>query len=100
MADLLQVASLARSTLYYQCNAIQRTEPSGLEAKVRAVHDDHKGRYGYRRITAALRNSLGESVNDKCVQRLMQKMGLPALIPDKKRSRDVPGIIDVHVQTS
>ena len=97
LADLLQVAGLARSTFYYQCKAIQRIEPSALEAKVRAVYDEHKGRYGYRRITAALRNSLGESVNHKCVQRLMRKMGLRALIRAKKRSWHVPGISDVHV---
>ena len=97
MADLLRAAGLARSTFYYQCNAIQRIEPSGLEAKVRAVYGEHKGRYGYRRITAALRNSLGVSVNHKCVQRLMQEMELRALIRARKRSRHVPEISDVHV---
>ena len=97
MADLLQAAGLARSTFYYQCKVIQRIEPSGLEVKVRAVYDEHRGRYGYRRITAALCNLLGESVNHKCVQRLMQKMGLRALSRAKKRSRYVPGISDVHV---
>ena len=97
MADLLRAAGLARSTFYYQCNAIQRIEPSGLEAKVRAVYGEHKGRYGYRKITAALRNSLGVSVNHKCVQRLMKEMGLRALIRARKRSRHVPEISDVHV---
>ncbi|WP_442918695.1 IS3 family transposase [Limnobacter sp.] len=28
-----------------------------MEARIRAVYDEHKGRYGYRRITAALCNS-------------------------------------------
>lgn len=97
LADLLQAASLSRSTFYYQCKAIQRIEPSGLEDKVRTVYDEHKGRYGYRRITAALCRSLGESVNHKRVQRLMQKMGLRALIRAKKCSRYVPGVSDVHV---
>ena len=97
LAALLQAAELARSTFYYQCKAIQRIEPSGLEANVRAVYDEHKGRYGYRRITAALCRSLGESVNHKCVQRLMQKMGLCALIRAKKCSRYVPEVSDVQV---
>ncbi|MEB0060408.1 IS3 family transposase, partial [Variovorax sp. LG9.2] len=48
-------------------------------------------------ITAALRNSLGVSVNHKCVQRLMKEMGLRALIRARKRSRYVPEISDVHV---
>lgn len=97
MADLLQAAGLARSTFYYQCNAIQRSEPSSLEVKIRAVYDEHKGRYGYRRITAALCSSLGESVNHKCVQRLMQKMGLRALIRAKRSNRYVPAVSDLHV---
>ena len=97
LAALLQAAELARSTFYYQCKAIQRIDPSGLEANVRAVYDEHKGRYGYRRITAALCRSLGGSVNHKCVQRLMQKMGLRALIRAKKCTRYVPAVSDLHV---
>ena len=98
LADLLQVAGLARSTFYYQCQATQRADPhSTMEASIRTVYDEHKGRYGYRRITAALCNSMGEPVNHKCVQRLMRKMGLRALIRAKKRSRHVPGTSDAHV---
>lgn len=37
------------------------------------IYHKNKGRYGYRRITLALRNS-GLDVNHKCVQRLMQLM--------------------------
>lgn len=98
MTDLLKVAGLARSTFYYQCQAAQRAAPqSAMEVRIRAVYDEHKGRYGYRRITAALCSSMPEPVNHKCVQRLMQKMGLRALIRAKKRSRHVPGMSDVHV---
>ncbi len=68
-----------------------------MEPWIRAVYDEHKGRYGYRRITAALCNSMAEPVNHKCVQRLMQKMGLRAVIRAKRRSRHVPGISDAHV---
>ncbi len=42
-------------------------------------------------------NSMAEPVNHKCVQRLMQKMGLRALIRTKKRSRHAPGMSDAHV---
>ena len=70
---------------------------SAMEPRIRAVYNEHKGRYGYRRITAALCNSMAEPVNHKCVQRLMQKMGLRAVIRAKKRSRQVPGISDAHV---
>ena len=98
MADLLQVAGLARSTFYYQCQATQcADQQSTVEARIRTVYDEHKGRYGYRRITAALCNSMAQPVNHKCVQRLMQKMGLRALIRAKKRSWHVPGTSDAHV---
>lgn len=55
------------------------------------------GRHGYRRITAALCCSTAQTVNHKCMQRLMQKMGLRALIRAQKRSRSVQGMSDVHV---
>lgn len=61
----------------------------------RAVDD--RRTFGYRRITAALCNSMAQPVNHKCVQRLMQKMGLRALIRAKKRSWHVPGTSDAHV---
>ena len=46
---------------------------------IKEIYDKHKGRYGYRRITLALRN-LGLAVNHKRVQRLMQLMGLKSHI--------------------
>ena len=55
LADLLQIAVLARSTFYYQCQAVVRADQQcDMQASIRAVYDKHKGRYGYRRITATL----------------------------------------------
>jgi len=68
-----------------------------MEARIRTFFDEHKGRYGYRRITAALCNSMEEPVKHKCVQRLMQKMGLRALIRAKKYSWRVPRVSDARV---
>ena len=98
LADLLQVAGLARSTFYYQCREILRSEQqSDMKVKIRTIYDEHKGRCGYRRITAALCRSMAEPVNHKCVQRLMQKMGLRALIRAKKSFRHVSSMSDVNV---
>jgi transposase InsO family protein len=98
LTDLLQIAGLARSTFYYHCHATERADrQSAMELRIRSIYDEHKGRYGYRRITAALCNSAAQTVNHKCVQRLMQKMGLRALIRAKKRSKSVQGISDAHV---
>lgn len=50
---------------------------------IRSIFEDHKGRYGYRRVSAAIRG-LGEAVNHKTVQRLMVEMGLKSLVRPKK----------------
>lgn len=51
--------------------------------RIRSIFDAHKGRYGYRRVTAAIRG-LGQAVNHKTVQRLMVEMGLKSLVRPKK----------------
>lgn len=84
MADLLSAASIARSTFYYHSRQLdQPCKNSELKNRILAIYHQHKGRYGYRRITYALRN-LGWLVNHKKVQRLMQIMGLKSLVRPKK----------------
>ena len=56
---------------------------AALKNRIQTVFDAHKGRYGYRRVTAAIRQ-LGRRVNHKTVQRLMVKMGLKSLVRPKK----------------
>jgi len=78
--------------LYDRLCAQGKTKMSALGACMRKlVH------LCYQRITAALCDSMAEPVNHKCVQRLMQKMGLRALIWARKRSWRVPGTGNVHV---
>jgi putative transposase len=36
-----------------------------MEPRVRAVYEEHKDRYGYKRIMAALCNAMAEPVNHK-----------------------------------
>jgi putative transposase len=98
LANLLLAAGLARSTFYYQRDWLLRSDPQGeMESKIRAVYDEHKGRYGYRRIAATLRSTLARPVNHKGVQRLMQQMGLRSLTRAKKRTRYALGASDVDV---
>jgi len=54
-----------------------------LKAKIQAIFARHKGRYGYRRITAAIRRD-GSTVNHKTVQRLMGELKLKSLVRIKK----------------
>ena len=51
--------------------------------QIKECFEEHKGRYGYRRITLALR-SQGVTVNHKKVKRLMKVMGLFASVPKAK----------------
>lgn len=56
---------------------------AAIKSKIRMLYERHQGRYGYRRITAALRQA-GEMINHKSVQRLMQQLGLQSLVRPKK----------------
>jgi len=54
-----------------------------LKATIRTIYSKHHGRYGYRRITSAIRSE-GETVNHKRIQRLMQTMQLQSVVRKKK----------------
>jgi putative transposase len=54
-----------------------------LRERIKAIFALHKGRYGYRRVTAAIRQP-GQKINHKTVQRLMVEMGLKSLVRPKK----------------
>jgi putative transposase len=56
-----------------------------LKQQIGAVFARHQGRYGYRRVTMALRQ-LGRQVNHKTVQRLMGDLGLKSRVRPKKYS--------------
>jgi putative transposase len=84
MTGLLKVAGLARSTFYYQYKATRTADKyADLKARIRTIFEQHKGRYGYRRITESIRQ-LGQQINHKTVQRLMAILGLKSLVRLKK----------------
>ncbi|WP_260690672.1 IS3 family transposase [Rhizobium leguminosarum] len=81
---LLKLSGLARSTFYYQQKTLSSADRhAALKTTIRSIFEAHKGRYGYRRVTAAIRG-LGEAINHKTVQRLMVEMGLKSLVRPKK----------------
>lgn len=84
MSGLLKVSGLARSTFYYQLKATQTEDKHhALKAQIGSIFAKHKGRYGYRRVTATIRNQ-GHLVNHKTVQRQMVQLGLKSLVRPKK----------------
>lgn len=75
---------MARSTFYYQVKRLAAGDRyGGVRQRIQRLYDHHKGRYGYRRITLALRRD-GETINHKTVQKLMQQLGLKSLVRPKK----------------
>jgi hypothetical protein len=76
LADLLAISCLARSSFYYQVKRLRHADKcASLKARIQSIYAHHRGRYGYRRITAAIRRE-GLLVNRKKIQRLMVELGL------------------------
>ena len=90
---LLETARLARSTYYYQLKQLDGLDKDKeLKTEIQAIYREHKGNYGYRRITLELRNR-GFVVNHKKVQRLMKVLGLMARIRRKRKYSSYQGEI-------
>ena len=84
MCLLLEIAQLPRATFYYYIKKMQNPDKyADVQAVINAIYHENKGRYGYRRITIALR-SRGFCINHKTVQRLMKQMGLFCCVRAKK----------------
>ena len=81
---LLSIAQLPRATYYYHIK--RQTAPDKYESEkelISAIYHEHRGRYGYRRITDELRDK-GSVLNHKTVQRLMRDLKLICRIRMKK----------------
>ncbi|QDR67793.1 IS3 family transposase [Pseudomonas sp. BJP69] len=92
---LLKPAGLARSTYYYQRKLMAAGDKlAALKDRIREIQQRHKGRYGYRRMTATL-HSVGHAVNSKVVRRLMAELDLKCTVRVKKYKsyRGEPGRI-------
>ena len=73
---LLETAQLPRATYYYHAKRMNQLDKYTTEKReITAIFHEHRGRYGYRRITTELRNR-GYTINHKTVQRLMRELGL------------------------
>ncbi len=84
---LLRVVGLSRSTFYYQMARMKGEDKyASLKQRIQMLYARQRGRYGYRRITLALRQE-SLVINAKTVQRLMQELGLKSRVrPRKYRS--------------
>ncbi|UFH49776.1 IS3 family transposase [Pseudomonas sp. KNUC1026] len=97
--NLLSLIGLSRSTYYYQLKAMAAPDKHApLKALIQSIQTQHKGRYGYRWIEAALGNE-GHVVNGKRVRRLMAELGLKCTVRPKryKSFRGEPGRIAENI---
>ena len=83
---------MARLVFYYHLKRLKAKDKyaSGKEM-IKSIFHAHKGRYGYRRVTAEMRNN-DVVLNHKTVQRLMGQMGLRSQIR-KVRYRSYKGAV-------
>ena len=71
---------MARSVFYYHLKKLKVPCKYAREREViRSIFHEHKGRYGYRRVTLEMHNR-GLGINHKVVQRLMGEMCLKSKV--------------------
>lgn len=91
LEGLLKVASLARSTFYYQVSTLKKPDKhAALKERIQSIYHENAGLYGYRRIALAIRKT--EAVDGKLVQRLMGHLKLKSLVRPK-RYRSYKGLV-------
>jgi transposase InsO family protein len=84
LTTLLQFAHLPRSSYYYHAAQLSRPQKHVAERQaIRKICAEHKGRYGYRRVTLTL-HQRGYQVNHKLVMKLMREEHLICMLRPKK----------------
>jgi len=107
LATLLQIAHLPRSSYYYHAARLPRPEEHVPEREtIRKICAEHKGRYGYRRVTLTL-HQRGYQTNHKLVMKLMREEHLSCVLrPKRYRSyrgeigRVAPNRLNRHFQAA
>lgn len=90
---LLELAKLARSTYYYHLKKLDKPDKNErIKQEIYTISQEHKGNYGYRRVTLELRNR-GFVANHKKVLHLMRELGLLARLRRKRRYSSYKGEI-------
>lgn len=81
---LLHQTNMARSSFYYHQKQFDLPDKyKKIKELIKTIYHQHKGRYGYRRITDELQNR-AIIINHKTVLRLMKLLGLKSIIRVKK----------------
>ncbi|WP_322548924.1 IS3 family transposase [Flavobacterium psychraquaticum] len=84
LETLLNQTNMARSSFYYHQRQFDLPDKyKKIKELIKTIYHQHKGRYGYRRITDELQNR-AIIINHKTVLRLMKLLGLKSIIRVKK----------------
>lgn len=94
LVALLKLVSLPRSS-FYAWDAVRRMPDKYARTKelIKQIYDEHKGRYGYRRIACALTQH-GIDLHANTVRRLMGLLGLKS-VQRIKRFKSYKGHVGV-----
>ncbi len=75
---------MAKSTYYYWVKKLEVPDKYlTVKTEIKKIVEDSCGRYGYRRVTLALRNK-GLVINHKTVRKLMSQLGLTCKLRPKR----------------
>lgn len=80
---LLRATGLPRSVYYYWAKETEESSYAAEKQAIAKIFHEHKGRYGYRRVTLALK-AQGQPLNHKTVQKLMGQLNLKSLVRPKR----------------
>lgn len=84
LAILLRCVKLARSSFYYYSKQHGKVDKyDDTKVQINAIYHQHKGRFGYRRITLMLQKN-GLVINHKTVYSLMKVLKLKSVIRAKR----------------
>lgn len=84
LETLLYAAQIPRSTYYYHVKRLSLPDKyDSVKKAIMIIYHEHRGRYGYRRITEEL-HQRGFALNHKTVQRLIQELGVVCQVRIKK----------------
>jgi len=95
--ELLKCLAMPRSSYFYHHAVLSMPDKyAELRERVRATFVQTEGRYGYRRIHAALTRD-GKTVSEKVIRRLMRDGGLVVVSPKRRKHNSYRGEISPPV---
>lgn len=85
VTELCSLLGVSRSGYYRYLSRLDYDKDYETKERIKAIYEQRNGTYGYRRIEDELERQYEEKANHKKVLRLMQELGLKAVI---RRKRD------------